>query len=84
MDSANAHMAANYGIKVLTLWGITHPYAGFGAFAQPEENHLLADREQFPLIPTSIYGNYYPPGYEIAFRSLHPKIVIEKAQDLLA
>src|SRR5690606_15852999 len=29
MDSANAHMAANYGIPVVTLWGVTHPYAGF-------------------------------------------------------
>jgi ADP-heptose:LPS heptosyltransferase len=28
-DSQNAHIAAMLGVKVITLWGATHPYAGF-------------------------------------------------------
>ena len=34
MDSANGHLAAMYGIKVITIWGVTHPYAGFLPFHQ--------------------------------------------------
>ena len=66
MDSGNAHIAAMLGVKVITIWGVTHPYAGFGPFNQPKDYALLADRVQFPKIPTSIYGNKYPQGYKEA------------------
>ena len=26
MDSANGHLAANFGVPVITLWGMTHPF----------------------------------------------------------
>lgn len=29
MDSGNAHIAAMLGVKVITLWRATHPYAGY-------------------------------------------------------
>lgn len=77
MDSSNAHLATNYKVPVITLWGTTHPYAGFAAWGQPEENNLLSDRRTYPQIPTSIYGNKYPEGYEKAFRTITPKKVIE-------
>ena len=32
MDSGNAHLAANYGVAVVSLWGATHPFAGFAPF----------------------------------------------------
>jgi ADP-heptose:LPS heptosyltransferase len=44
MDSGNAHIAAMLGVKVITLWGATHPYAGFLPFNQPLENALVSDR----------------------------------------
>lgn len=78
MDSGNAHMAAMLGVKVITIWGVTHPYAGFAPFNQPEDFALLSDREQFPLIPTSIYGNKFPEGYQDAARSIAPERVVEK------
>ncbi len=83
MDSGNAHLAALFGVPTLTLWGVTHPYAGFYPFAQPEENSLLADREAYPLIPTSIYGNKHPPGYEKAMETIRPEAVVQKIQELL-
>jgi len=83
MDSANGHLAANAGISVLTLWGMTHPFCGFSPFDQPLDHALTLDRNQFPLIPTSVYGNVIPPGYEDAFRSMKPKAVIEKALKIL-
>ncbi len=83
MDSGNAHLAALFGVPTLTLWGVTHPYAGFYPFAQPEGNSLLADREAYPLIPTSIYGNKYPPGYDKAMETIAPEAVARKIEALL-
>ena len=78
MDSGNAHIAAMLGIKVITLWGATHPYAGFAPFNQPLENCLVSDREKYPLLPTSVYGNKKVEGYQNAMRTIAPQDVIEK------
>ena len=69
MDSGNGHLAAMFGIPTVTLWGVTHPYAGFAPFGQ-EAYCLVSDREQYPLIPTSVYGNKVPEGYEDVMRSI--------------
>jgi len=82
MDSGNAHLAAMYGIPTITLWGVTHPYAGFAPFKQ-ENNVLLANREKFPLIPTSVYGNKAPQGYEQAIASISPTAVIDQIERLI-
>src|SRR5690606_31372160 len=83
MDSGNAHLAALFGVPTLTLWGVTHPYAGFYPFKQDPQNALLADRDLFPLIPTSVYGKKYPPGYENAKRSNSPEDVLYKIEEIL-
>lgn len=83
MDSGNGHLAAMYGIQVLSIWGVTHPYAGFAPFNQPETNQLTADREKFPLIPTSIYGNKFPKGYENAIASITPETIFFKIKEIL-
>ena len=84
MDSGNAHIAAMLGVKVITLWGATHPYAGFAPFNQPLENCLTPDREKFPLLPTSVYGNKKVDGYEDVMRTISPESVVENVQSLLA
>ncbi len=78
MDSGNAHIAAMLGVKVITLWGATHPYAGFKPFHQPDDFCLTADRTQYPLLPTSVYGNKKVVGYEDAMRTIQPETIIEK------
>ena len=78
MDSGNAHLAAMMGVNVVTLWGVTHPYAGFYPFNQDPNNALLADRSIYPKIPTSIYGNKQPEGYENAMNSIDPQLVVKK------
>ena len=83
MDSGNGHLAAIFGTPVLTLWGVTHPSAGFAPFNQQMEQQLTVHRGSYPLIPTSIYGNKYPKGYEDAMKSIDPKTVIEKIIDIL-
>ena len=77
MDSSNGHMAAMLGVNVVTLWGVTHPYAGFAPFNQDVTNNLLADRVKYPKIPTSIYGNTFPEGYELAIETIPVKSVLE-------
>ena len=83
MDSGNGHLAAMFGVPVLTLWGVTHPFAGFAPFNQPESNQLLADREKFPLIPTSVYGNKFPKGYGEAMRTIALKTVVQQVSSIL-
>ncbi len=83
MDSGNGHLSALYGIPTVTLWGVTHPFAGFAPFMQPESNMLCADRTQFPLIPTSVYGNKFPEGYDKAIASITPKSVVKKVLEIL-
>ncbi|WP_073083767.1 glycosyltransferase family 9 protein [Winogradskyella jejuensis] len=83
MDSGNAHMAAMLGVKVVTIWGVTHPFAGFAPFNQPKDYALVADRNQYPKIPTSIYGNKQPEGYENAAGSVSVDAVVKKIGDVL-
>ena len=57
MDSGNAHLSAMQQVKTITLWGVTHPYAGFAPFDQPADFCLLSNLEKYPKIPCSVYGN---------------------------
>lgn len=84
MDSGNAHIAAMLGIKVVTLWGATHPYTGFSPFNQPLENCLVSDREKYPLLPTSVYGNKKVAGYEDVMRTISIEKVVFSIQSQLA
>lgn len=84
MDSGNAHIAAMLGVKVITLWGATHPFAGFAPFNQPLENCLVSDRKKYPLLPTSVYGNKKVDGYEDVMRSISVEKVVFSIQSQLA
>ncbi len=83
MDSGNGHLAAMLGVKVVTIWGVTHPFAGFAPFNQPKDYALLANRNKFPKIPTSIYGNKYPEGYEHASGSIKPETIVNKIKSII-
>lgn len=54
MDSANMHLASLVNTKVVSVWGATHPYAGFMGWKQSEENAIQVD---LACRPCSIYGN---------------------------
>lgn len=83
MDSGNSHIAAMLGIKVITLWGATHPYAGFLSFNQTMDTAIVSDREKYPLLPTSIYGNKKVEGYKDAMRSIPVDKVVSVVIDQL-
>ena len=54
MDSANMHLASLTGTPVVSVWGATHPMAGFLGFNQKEENIIQTDLD---CRPCSIFGN---------------------------
>ncbi|WP_396169459.1 glycosyltransferase family 9 protein [Flavobacterium sp.] len=83
MDSGNAHIAAMLGVKVITLWGATHPFSGFSPFNQPLENALVSDRNLYPKLPTSVYGNKIVAGYEDAMRTISVQAVIGKINSVI-
>jgi len=84
MDSGNAHLAAMQQIKTITIWGVTHPFAGFSPFNQPSDYCILPDLEKYPKIPCSIYGNTFFDGYENVMESIKPTAIIKKAVSLLS
>jgi ADP-heptose:LPS heptosyltransferase len=83
MDSGNGHIAAMLGVPVVTLWGATHPYAGFLPFNQSLDNALVSDRNQYPQLPTSVYGIKNVAGYENAMRTILPKQVVARIAEIL-
>lgn len=83
MDSGNAHIAAMYGIQTVTLWGATHPFVGFAPFNQPLENAIVANRQQFPMLPTSVYGSKKVNGYDDAMRTISPETVVNRINEIL-
>tara|TARA_Y100001960_G_C14624885_1_gene802665 strand:+ start:79 stop:1044 length:966 start_codon:yes stop_codon:yes gene_type:complete len=82
MDSANGHLAAMYGVKVLTIWGVTHPYAGFTPFNQPITNSITVNRNKFPKVPTSIYGDKCPNDYLKAIDSIDVEDIYKRAEEI--
>jgi len=54
MDSANMHLASLTGIPVVSVWGATHPMAGFLGYNQKEENIIQSNLD---CRPCSIFGN---------------------------
>ena len=46
-------------------------------------NNIMADRKKYPKIPTSIYGNYFPKGYELVMQTIQPETVIKAVVDNL-
>ncbi|WP_276500574.1 glycosyltransferase family 9 protein [Terrimonas pollutisoli] len=54
MDSANMHLASLFGVQVISVWGATHPFAGFYGWNQPADNAVQID---LYCRPCSVFGN---------------------------
>ena len=83
MDSANGHIASIYNVPVITIWCLTHPYTGFTTFNNDPNNQFLANREEYPLIPNSIYGNKMISGYENAARTINFQDILARVNTIL-
>lgn len=55
MDSANMHLASLMGTRCVSIWGATHPYAGFLGFGQKEED--VVQIKDLTCRPCSVFGD---------------------------
>lgn len=55
MDSANMHLSVACNTPVISIWGATHHYLGFGPLNN--EGHIVeVSKEKLPCRPCSVYG----------------------------
>lgn len=82
MDSANMHLASLKGTRTISIWGGTHPYAGFLGYGQSNED-VIQD-ETLACRPTSIFGKD-PKGFENFdyFKNLSAEQVYEEIKKRL-
>lgn len=83
MDSANGHIASNYQVPVITLWGTTHPCLGFAPYQQPADYSLFPDKVKFPYLPVSYYGKCSDEHYSRAIDSIEVSLIVEKVKSIL-
>ena len=83
MDSANGHIASLFGVDVVTIWGATHPNAGYGPLNQPKENSIIPDLNKFPNLPVTIYGDNCPANYEEAINSIQCKEILNRLNKVI-
>lgn len=55
MDSANMHLASIVGTRCVSIWGSTHPYAGFLGFGQSEND--VVQVKDLTCRPCSVFGD---------------------------
>lgn len=55
MDSANMHLASLVGTRCISIWGQTHPYAGFLGFGQSEDD--VVQVKDLTCRPCSVFGD---------------------------
>ncbi len=81
MDSANMHFASLVGATVISVWGATHPYAGFYGYHQKPENAVQLGLE---CRPCSIYGNKKCfRGDWACMTQLPPEMILSKIEEVL-
>ncbi|WP_140937654.1 glycosyltransferase family 9 protein [Sphingobacterium lumbrici] len=54
MDSSGMHIASLVGTRCVSIWGATHPFAGFLGYGQSLEDCVQVAH---PARPSSVYGN---------------------------
>lgn len=81
MDSANMHLASMVGTTVVSVWGATHPYAGFMGWGQSTDNAIQVD---LPCRPCSIFGN--KPclrGDYACLNNITPESIVQRMQQVI-
>lgn len=81
MDSGNMHLASLVHTPVVSVWGATHPYAGFMGWNQ---NILHAVQIDLSCRPCSIYGNKpCMRGDYACLNNIEPEMIVERIKKLL-
>lgn len=81
MDSGAMHFASVVGTPVVSIWGATHPYAGFLGYGQSMENVVQCDMD---CRPCSIFGNKpCQSGDYKCMTEILPETVVEKVLKII-
>ena len=81
MDSANMHLASLTDTPVVSVWGATHPMAGFFGFNQSKDNAIQINLE---CRPCSIYGNKpCQRGDYACLQNIPPERIVERITTLI-
>ena len=79
MDSANMHFASLVGTRVISIWGATHPYAGFYGYHQKTEDIIQI---HMPCRPCSVFGQKNClRGDWACMTRIRPEWIVEKVKD---
>jgi ADP-heptose:LPS heptosyltransferase len=82
MDSANLHLASLAQVPVVSVWGPTHPHAGFYGLGQ---DPLNAVQVSLSCRPCSVFGNKKCwRGDHACMQEITTDMVIEKIQKLIS
>lgn len=76
MDSANMHLASLMGTRVVSIWGATHPYAGFLGWQQSMDD--CVQRNDLACRPCSIYGNKPCMRGDMACMDIKPEAIVKR------
>ena len=81
MDSANMHLASLVATPVVSIWGATHPFAGFMGWNQSGNNAIQLD---MACRPCSIYGQIpcFREDYA-CMNNISPTSIIEKIESII-
>ena len=77
MDSANMHLASLVGTRVVSIWGATHPKAGFMGLGQNADDCIQRD---IPCRPCSIYGKKKCKFGDYRCMDITPEEIVEKVK----
>ncbi|MCA1745983.1 MAG: glycosyltransferase family 9 protein, partial [Bacteroidales bacterium] len=81
MDSANMHLASLVETPVVSIWGATHPFAGFYGWGQDPDSAVQVD---LACRPCSVFGN--KPCHRGDFACMQmvtPQLVVQKIIDTI-
>jgi ADP-heptose:LPS heptosyltransferase len=85
MDSANMHLGCLTSTSVISIWGPTHHYLGFGPLFN-EKNIIQISHKKMKCRPCSVYGKIKSEDKECSLKSMEyisPNMVIKKIKDCL-
>lgn len=80
MDSANMHLASFMGVPVVSVWGATHPYAGFGGWRQSAQGNVQSD---LYCRPCSVFGDKPCYRKDYACMNIPEQVIIDKITKVL-
>lgn len=76
MDSSAMHVCSLYGVRVVSIWGATHPFAGFLGYGQRMSD--CVQRASLSCRPCSVFGNKPCRLGDYRCFDIEPEVVVDR------